>query len=45
MEKGHYLEGSSPYTLIHSACFGNEIETVKYLVDVLKKEPTPQCYE
>ncbi|KAL4483906.1 hypothetical protein ABPG72_013912 [Tetrahymena utriculariae] len=34
-------EGNYQYTLVHAACFGNEIEVLKYLLDVLKKDPVP----
>jgi ankyrin repeat protein len=39
------IDGFSPYTLIHAACFGNEIEVLHYLIDELKKSVTPLTYE
>lgn len=40
-QKKFTLDGAYQYTLVHAACFGNELEVLRYLIDVMKKEPVP----
>jgi len=39
------IDGISTYTIIHAACFGGEYLILKYILDTLHGDPTPQTYE
>jgi len=44
-EKGAQLEKERGYCAIHSACYGGDYETVKYLLETAKVNPNPEQYE
>lgn len=44
-EKGAPLERERGYSTIHAACYGGDIETTKYLLEVGKVNPNPESYE
>ncbi len=39
------METAQGYSLLHAACFGNQYETFRIIVDELKKDPNPLTFE